>query len=155
MIYIFDTSSLRVLGNYYPDRFPSFWKRFEAAINAGEIRSVREVYNELQHYANVWLRQWADRNRALFAKPGPAEMAFVREIFEVGHFRTLVGERQRLRGQPVADPFLVAAASVLDGCVVTEESNRPNAAKIPNVCAHFDIDCVNVEGFFERHGWTF
>ncbi len=156
MIYIFDTSSLRVLGNYYPDRFPTFWERFEAAIEAREVRSVREVFNELQRQSTKeWLKKWARQNRALFAQPGPKETAFVGKIFEVAHFRTLVGERQRLLGQPVADPFLVAAPKVMEGCVVTEEANRPNAARIPNVCAHFHIDCTDVEGFLERLAWSF
>ncbi len=156
MIYIFDTSSLRVLENYYPDRFPTFWERFRSALESGSVRSVREVLNELQRQASKdWLKEWALRNRELFAQPGPEETAFVGKIFEVAHFRALVGERQRLLGQPVADPFLVAAARVLEGCVVTEEILRPNAAGIPNVCAHFDIDCTNVEGFLQRHSWTF
>ena len=156
MTYIFDTSSLRVLGNYYPDRFPMFWERFEAAIEAGTVRSVREVFNELQRQStNVWLWEWARQHRAFFAQPGPEETAFVARIFEVAHFQALVGERQSLLGQPVADPFLVAAAQVLEGCVITEEKLRPNAAGIPNFCAHFDVDCTNVEGFLERHGWTF
>lgn len=156
MIYLFDTSSLRVLGNYYPKRFPTFWERFEAAIEAGTVRSVREVFNELERQsAKAWLKEWAQTHRAFFAQPSPEETAFVGEIFLVAHFRTLVGNRQRLLGQPVADPFLVAAAKVLEGCVVSEEGLRPNAAKIPNVCQHFGIDCINVEGFLERHGWTF
>jgi len=32
MPFIFDTNSLRVLGNYYPERFPSFWKRFDEMV---------------------------------------------------------------------------------------------------------------------------
>ena len=156
MIYIFDTSSLRVLGNYYPDRFPTFWKRFEDAISDGTVCSVREVFNELQRQSTKeWLKEWARRKRTLFSQPGPEETAFVGEIFGVAHFRQLVGARQRLLGQPVADPFLIAAARVLEGCVVSEEQFRPNAAKIPNVCDYFDIDCINVEGFLERHSWTF
>ncbi len=156
MTYIFDTNSLRVFGNYYPNRFPTFWERFEAAIEAGKVRSVREVLNELQRQSTKqWLREWARLHRVLFAQPGPRETAFVGEIFEVAHFRTIVGKRQLLLGQPVADPFLVAAAKILEGCVVTEEKLRPNAAGIPNVCEHFDIDCTNVEGFLERHSWTF
>jgi len=156
MIYVFDTNSLRVLGNYYPDRFPSFWEQFEAAIEAETVRSVREVLNELERQSTKeWLKDWARGHRTLFAQPGPAETSFVGEIFEVAHFRMLVGERQRLLGQPVADPFVVASAKILEGCVVTEEANHPNAAKIPNVCQHFNVDFTNVEGFLERKNWSF
>jgi len=66
-----------------------------------------------------------------------------------------VGEQQRLRGFPVADPFVVACARVRNGCVVTEEAKKPNAAKIPNVCEHFGLECTNVEGFMARNDWQF
>ena len=46
--YIFDASSIRVIGNYYPDHFPTFWVQFEQAVSDGEVKSVREVYNELE-----------------------------------------------------------------------------------------------------------
>ena len=53
---------------------------------------------------------------------------------------------------PVADPFVIALAKVRDGCVVTEETMRPNAAKVPNVCEHFGIEYTNVEGFMNKEG---
>ncbi len=39
--------------------------------------------------------------------------------------------------------------------VVTEETFRPNAAKIPNVCQHFGIECINLRQLMEREGWRF
>jgi len=55
----------------------------------------------------------------------------------------------------VADPFLIACAKVRGGTVVTEEGNKPNAAKIPNICGHFRVPCTNVEGFLTASGWRF
>jgi hypothetical protein len=46
----------------------------------------------------------------------------------------------------------IASARVRGGCVVTEEANKPNAAKIPNVCEHFGIHWTNVEGFWKQNG---
>ncbi|RMH18544.1 MAG: DUF4411 family protein [Acidobacteria bacterium] len=156
MVYVFDTSSLRVLGNYYPSRFPTFWRRFEPAVEAGSIRSVREVHRELElQSTKAWLKEWAGKHRALFAQPGPEETAFVAEIFRVPHFQALIGKIQRLKGRPVADPFVVAAAKVMGGIVVTEEADRRNAAKIPNVCHHFGVGITNVEGFLEGNDWSF
>lgn len=156
MPFAFDTNSLRVLGNYYPERFPSFWTRFEEEIGQGGVFSVREVLNELERQDKTsWLWGWAKSRREFFRSPTPAETAFVGRIFTVAHFRELVGGRQRLLGQPVADPFLVAAGHVHGCCVVTEEANKPNAAKIPNVCTHFKVDFTNVEGFLERMDWRF
>jgi hypothetical protein len=73
----------------------------------------------------------------------------------VRHFEYLVGQEQRLTGAYVADPFVIASAKVRKACVVTEEQKKPNAAKIPNVCAHFGIECTNLEGFMKREGWSF
>jgi hypothetical protein len=154
-VYVFDTSSVRVLGNYYPQRFPSFWRQFNEAAESGLVVSTREVYTELEYQASGWLWDWVKARRSLFPVPTLEEQAFVREIFNVPHFRALVGNAQRLTGKPVADPFVIAAAWTRGGCVVTEEAKKPNAAKIPNVCEHFSIACVNVEGFLEQNGWEF
>lgn len=156
MIYVFDTNSIRVLGNYYPERFPSFWKRFRGFVVSGTVISVREVSNELEHQVTQeWLSQWLKENRQMFVVPGPEETLFVAEIFKVPHFRTMVGTTQQLKGQPVADPFIVACAKVRKGTVVTEEGRKLNSAKIPNVCEHFGVRCTNVEGFLEANGWEF
>jgi hypothetical protein len=156
MLYVFDSNSLRVLGNYYPGRFPTFWTRFEKEVASGMVVSVREVYKELERQmADTWLWDWLQDHRRMFLTPDPQETGFLGEIFKVPHFRTLVGEAQRLRGYPVADPFVVACAKIREGCVVTEEAKKPNAAKIPNVCEHFGVDCTNVEGFLARNDWQF
>jgi hypothetical protein len=156
MEYVFDTSSVRVLGNYYPDRFPTFWQRFDEAVDTGAVVSVREVYNELENQlTKEWFVKWIKQHRGMFVIPGAEETEFLRTIFEVRHFQALVGETQRLKGQPVADPFVIACAYVRNGTVVTEEERKPNAAKIPNVCDYFQIPCTNVEGFLSEKGWQF
>ena len=156
MPYIFDTNSFRVLGNYYPDRFPSFWEQFNEAVRTDSVFSVREVRRELEVQAtSQWLSDWVKANSGIFRAPTAEETAFLPNIFQIEHFRALVGEKQRLKGSPVADPFLVACAKVHGGCVVTEEQLKPNAAKIPNVCHHFGVDYCDVEGFLERVGWAF
>jgi hypothetical protein len=50
---------------------------------------------------------------------------------------------------------VIACAKVNSGTVVTEEQIKPHAAKIPNVCKHFDIPCVDLEGFMRQQGWAF
>jgi len=154
MIYVLDTSSLIVLQHYFPDRFPTFWSNLEAAISAGEVVSVREVLKEFSS-PKSWLMDWVKKHHDIFLTPGPEETAFVAKIFQVQHFQMLVTETQRLRGQPVADPFVIACASVKGGSVVTEETAKPNSAKIPIVCEHFGVACTNLEGFLSARGWQF
>jgi len=156
MSYVLDTNSWMVLENYYASRFPSFWSTFDAFVARGNIVSVREAFKELDNdLRRPHLRDWIHRNRSLFLPPTPEETEFVRAIFAIPHFQELIGFTQRLRGMPVADPFIIACAQARGFCVVTQETLKPNAAKIPNVCEHFDVDWCNFEELMTREGWSF
>ena len=126
--YVLDTNSFRVFGNYYPESFPSFWDEIEKLVADGLLVSCREVAKEMEYVA---------------------------QIFRVPHFRQLIGVKQQLKGSPVADPFLVARGALLGASVVTEETLKPNAAKLPNVCEHFGVRSTNVQGFLVEVGWRF
>ena len=154
MLHVLDTSSLIVLQHYFPNQFPTFWINLDGAIAAGEVISVREVLKEFSS-PKQWLMDWIKNQSAMFLTPGSPETTFVAKIFAVPHFQNLVTETQRLRGQPVADPFVIACAAVRGGCVVTEEAPKPNSAKVPIVCAHFGVTCTNLEGFLAARGWKF
>lgn len=156
MIYVFDTSSLRALQYFYPAVFKQIWENLDKLITQQTFISCREVLNELekQNISND-LSRWAKKNKNIFTMPSHEEFNFVREIFQIRHFQGLIGEKQRLKGMPVADPFVIACAKVKKGTVVTEERFADNGAKIPNVCIHFKIPCVNLEGFMQNQGWRF
>lgn len=165
MIYVFDTSSIRSLQHFYPSVFRSIWDGIDSLAKQGELLSSREVLNELERQnISTEVQQWVKDNKALFATPSAAELQFVATIFRVKHFQTLIGEQQRLKGMPVADPFVIACAKIKEGTVVTEEGwehkagklvLKPNAARIPNVCNHFKIPCINLEAFMEQQKWKF
>ena len=107
--------------------------------------SVREVYNDLEGKGNrPHLQDWLKVNRSIFLTPTNEETAFVREIFSIHHFQYLVTQKQRLKGTPVADPFVIASAKLRKGCVVTEEEKKDHAARMPNVCDHFGIKWANL-----------
>ena len=156
MIYVFDTSSLRALQHFYPAVFKSIWNGLNALVEKNELISTREVWNELERQnVNVKVLEWAKRNKQIFTKPNAVELQFVVQIFRVRHFQGLIGEQQRLKGTPVADPFVIACAKAHNGTVVTEERLKENAAKIPNVCAHFKVPCIGLEVFMQQQGWSF
>ena len=119
-------------------------------VDGGKLWSVREVLKELdvlcRHDSVI---AWAHSHRRLFRRPSTEEMAVVTEILAVPGFDGLVKMKSILRGSPVADPFLIAAAKTHEGCVVTMEEDRPGA-KIPHVCKHFHVDCTSLRGFFKR-----
>src|SRR5688572_33287421 len=95
MSYVFDTSSFQVLVNYYPEHFPSFWGRFNEAVDGGRIFSVREVHRELEFLLkDRWIAEWIDSHKSIFKPPTDDETNFVGQIFAVPHFQTLVGQKQ-------------------------------------------------------------
>ena len=155
MIYVVDTSSFRELERYYQDVFITFWVLFQAEVDAGNVVSVREVWRELEACPETNAIAWAKGNSGIFKRPTAAEAAFVGQIFAVPHFGQLISAKAQMTGQPVADPFLIAAAQACGGTVVTQERLKPNAAKIPNVCEYFGIACTTFEGFLKAKGWSF
>ena len=157
MIYVFDTSSLSKLKHFYPTVFKTLWDGLDSLVKSGNLISTREVWNELERGApDKNVRAWLKDRKEIFTTPSGQELSFVAKILSVRHFQSLIGETQRLKGTPVADPFIIACASVRGGTVVTEELAKPNASKIPNVCEHFgNIPCITLEQFMESQNWGF
>ena len=156
MIYVFDTSSLSKLKHFFPGVFKSVWTGLDSLVLSGHLISTREVWNEIERgdvdaHTNSWLKQ----RKHLFTTPTGPVLQFVTQIFQIPHFQALIGEKQRLTGTPVADPFVIACAQVRGGTVVTEERLKPQAAKIPNVCQHFSVPCMDLETFMQQQGWSF
>lgn len=165
MIYVFDTSSIRSLQHFYPKVFKTIWESLDEMVTSGNIISTREVHAELKNQSvSKEVLEWAEYNKHIFLIPESNETQFVAQIFRVTQFQALISKQASLRGTPVADPFVIACANAKNATVVTEEgwlhsSNsltpKPNAAKIPNVCSHFGIPCLNLETFMEKENWTF
>lgn len=155
MVYVLDSGPLIDLFNhYYPDRFPSLWDKFESLITLKRVVSVDEVKNEIQGYGDR-LSTWAKLNKEIFEVPLAEEFEFVSQIFAVPHFQSNIRKRELLTGTPVADPFVMAKAKIIGGCVVSQESKKPNSARIPNICEHFKIPYLNLEQFMEKENWVF
>ena len=158
MIYVFDTNSIsNVLSHYYFERFPTFWEKFYQLIDAKQVVSVREAKHELEERFNKdVISRLIVHNSDFFAIPSVQELEFVRAIYAVPHFQQNLERKKLLKGGFLADPFIIAKAKLgTDGTVVSEENLLPGAAKIPNICQHFDVDCKKLEGFLTKENWTF
>ena len=154
--YVFDTGPFIALKHFYPATFPSLWAKIDRLADDGTLRSVLEGFNELQRSNDSdVISEWAKQHKAIFARPDDQEMMVLQRIFAVPHFQALVSKQAMLTGKAVADPFVIAAAKVSGGTVVTLERLKPNAAKIPNVCAHFGVPCIDLETFMAQQQWTF
>ena len=157
MTYIFDTSVLIIISkHFYKEHFASLWNKFERCVADRRVISVREVGKEIDEFhALDELSQWKKNHKDFFHPPLQGETEFIREIFAISHFRQLVSAKKTAKGFPVADPFVIAKAKSISGCVVTQEVYKPNAAKIPNVCERFKIRCIDLKGFMKDEGWSF
>jgi hypothetical protein len=123
-------------------------------ISRQKIISVQEAKRELENKKDS-LSNWAKNHSNLFSKPNNEELRFITEIFKIKHFRILIEKKQQYIEGPIADPFIIAKAKIINGCVVTEEKKTENAAKIPNVCNYFKIPCLNLKEFMEKEDWIF
>jgi Domain of unknown function (DUF4411) len=156
MNYVFDNSPLSVLyKNYYRGVFKTLWQGFDVMVDEGRILSTREVLREIEDSSIEPLRAWAASQKQIFATPTAAEATFVSRIYAVQHFQQNIELKKLLKGGHNADPFVIARAAVTGGTVVTMEQFKDNASKIPNICRHFGVPCVNLEQFMETEGWTF
>ena len=156
MSYAFDTSPLSTLfRNYYRTVFRSLWEGFDELVADGDILSTREVLREIEDGAPENLREWAAAHAELFPAPTAEEAQFITRIYAVPHFQNNIEGKKLLRGGRLADPFVIARAGVTGATVVTMETLKPNAADIPNICEHFEIPWLSLQGFMETEGWTF
>jgi hypothetical protein len=94
--------------------------------------------------------EWVDQHRGIFLIPTNEECQIVSEIFKKNQYLGFVKRKNILKGMPVADPFIIAAAKVRGSCVVTQESNKSKGARIPTACRDFDVECIDLESFLER-----
>lgn len=155
-MYVFDTSSLsQLFKHYYPSRFPTLWQKFHDLTDGESLTSCREARLEIGDSSIESLVLWTDTKKHLFPTPTSQEAVYVADIFKVAHFQQLIDAKKLQRGGRNADPFLVARARAIGATLVTQEVLKPNAAKIPNICGHFHVAVVDLEGFMQAEGWTF
>lgn len=156
MIFVFDSSPLSALfKNFYRSIFGRLWDDFDTLVEEGRLVSTREVLREIEDGPVEGLREWAKGNKEIFASPTAEQGAFVAEIYKVTHFQQNIETKKFFKGGRNADPFVIARAAVEDATVVTLEKMTPNAAKIPNICRHFGVDCMNLEEFMAAEDWRF
>jgi len=149
-MYILDTSVFISLGLYYPNRFPSIWERINDLAKTKKLISVREVLKELEtKCSSEHILNWINDYHYIFYIPTNEECEIVLEIFKRPQYLGFVKRSNLLKGMPVADPFIIAAAKVKNFFVVTQESNKKTGARIPNACKDFGVKCINLERFLE------
>lgn len=162
MIYVFDTSSFVHVFRYFKaDIFPSFWRIFYATAKDEKITSVMQVYHEVVGYGNH-LSKWANTNKkVIFTEPNESEQQIVKEIFRDKRNYKLVDKKKQAGGGFVADPFVIAKAQSISGCVVTEDGFnvkgelKESRVNLASVCKKLDVPCLNFDNFMRQEKWKF
>ncbi len=149
MIYVVDTCIMRELFHYKRSVVPEIWEGLEYLIENGEVVFAKESYSELekQFVENNYPQQWIKAYKKYFLPANNEECIIVSEIYSYRNFENNVAKRNLLEGRPVADAFIVAKAKIIGGIVVTREKYTPNAARIPNICEKFGVECMYEEEF--------
>lgn len=152
--FVIDTSSLIRLSRENPrSRYPKIWDRVEELIEKGLLRAPREVRLELER-GDDELTEWAKARSELFVDPDKAQTQWLEEILR--RFQALVDPD---RTSPFADPWVVALVLYLNSpehsvpenpwIVVAEEQPKgTGSTKIPDICAAFGLECINLIGLF-------
>ncbi len=154
--YVFDTNAFsQLFHSYYRKRFPTLWRLFDELIEDGKITSTKEVAREIEDDRVSEMRELAKVHKELFPVPTSLEADFVVEILSISHFQQIIEKKKILKGGKNADLFIIAGAKLVGATVVTQEKEKKNAAKIPNICHHFNIQCTTLEGFMELEKWEF
>jgi len=161
MHYVLDTGFFVDSRVYYSGTLPSFWNKMDAAASQSVVSSVKEVRKELERYQGDQghILNWMKNHRHIFTAPSATEQDRILEILAVPEFQGLVNNKQILKGNPAADPFVIAKAWAIGGVVVTTEildtGKSTPRIKIPNVCERFKIRYMHPEQFMKAEGWQF
>jgi hypothetical protein len=152
-IYCIDTSSIFewFIRTYPPSILPALPDRMEELIAAGRLRAPKAVLDEIKPGDDCY--KWAKAQSELFVEESVAVQKIVKQLMGTHH-----NPAKPLKGINSADPFVIAMAK--DGgpnwVVVCEENpGSLEARKIPFVCKHEKIECINFQKLMKAEGWQF
>jgi len=159
-LYCIDASALIGLKRTYPeDVFRSLWRELAALAEQGRLIAPREVLNEIERWEDD-LSEWVKRHKKMFKPLDHEQLRHVQDV--LAKFSGLIDKNKQT---PDADPFLIALAMVrkrprnallypVDCIVVTQEKpSRGGRPKIPDVCAHYGVECIDILTLFRRENW--
>ena len=138
---------------YGSDIFAPQWTFIEGLIDRGAVISPREVEHELLNWKKTieQMPKWVKQHRRLFVDADDSAQLKAAKLI-VNQFPAYASNINY-----VGDLSVMSLAKYLGLSVVTLEKRAdPHSAKrpkIPNVCEHFDIECLSVAGLLRRENF--
>lgn len=141
-------------GPYAFERVPSFWGFLDEQLNAGALCCPSFIFGEIL-VGKDRLAQWcsARKQNGLCVQPVREVQSRLTEIAD--YVVATYESHQANRFLTGGDPWLIAHAWHSGGAVVTQEADRDSNAKkvrIPDVCANFGVECINLYEMTDRLG---
>jgi hypothetical protein len=153
MIYTLDTNFFVDAKNlHFPledGRTREFWDWLQSLGSIRKIAVSEMVYDEVQK-GNDSLAEWMKHNKKVFVQDTMSHISALPSVlsaYSQGGAEIDEASLEHLK----ADPYVIAHAVSLNGCVVSGE--RPNNAtsvirkKIPSICKCLDIPCFTLSRF--------
>ena len=156
VVYSLDTSALFAAFNErYPiANFPAFWCKIVELIRNDRLKMAEIAF--LEGLKDEGIDEWCKENRLRAGLRWATDDAIQRKVTEIlSEFPTLLDDR---RGKSGADPWVIALAMISQNCIVVTEEKPTDTArrpKIPDVCTHFNVQCIQVVELVQIENWVF
>ncbi len=147
-MYLLDANTYIQAHNLHYDMefCPAYWDWLDQQYNVGVLASITGVYDELASKSDS-LSDWVKKRKSHFlpvtTNDIQQQMANIAQYLVDSPGKSPEHIGNFLNG---ADPWLIARASVMSETIVTYEklvTDESKKVKIPNVCKHFNVPCIN------------
>lgn len=148
-----DTSALIAAWGerYPPDVFPVIWSPMAEMFDSSVAGCIDEVRLEIGKKSDDLLSWTKSRDEMFYELDADTQIAAKSILSHPEHCKLV----NTVKGRGRADPFVIAFAKARGLTVVTEERPAPKKIKIPDVCGHLGVPCIDLLGLFRMQGWRF
>lgn len=148
MIYVIDSSCLIDASKSYTigkKSFESVWNTIDTLIQEKKLISSTEIKDEI---LDEDLLQWLKKYDNFYIPLTEAIQLSVIKILK--KYPNLI--KMRSSGNSNADPFLIATALEFSkyDIVKVVSNEKPSGDRIPVVCNHYGIECINLSKFINE-----
>lgn len=143
--YAFDTSSFIYLKHYPEDLFPTIWETLNLDFEDGKIVIIQDVLEEISRVDDFINEFVNDHLDCVMELDEDTQNSLIRVINDFPDWINPSDTRNQ------ADPSLIALALNLNIKIVTQERERGDRLKIPYVCKHYGIECMDLLGYLREH----
>jgi len=135
--------------------YPGFWEWIDQQNRSGQVMSIEKVFEEISEKDDdltKWSKARADR---LFLPIDNSTRSKSKDVSRwVLDMRKEGFSRRSVEKFTTKADYLIVAYAKVHGCIVVSEEVKvgpeSKKVKIPNVCAHFNVECIDTFEMLRR-----